>query len=81
VDRPDRSLEVPEPDLVESESDERPEPPDEDLEAPEADASEQRTPLVEQADQLPPTVPDEVNPADRAEQERDVTLDEDEYRP
>jgi hypothetical protein len=79
--RTDPSFEVPEPDLAESQADERPEPAGGDLETPEADASEQRQPLVEEADELPQTVPDEVNPADRVEQERDVALDEDEYRP
>lgn len=79
VSSPD--LEVPEPDRAETEVDELDEPVEVDLEAPEADASEQRTEVVEGAEKLRPTLPDEVDPADRVEQERDVVLDEDEYRP
>jgi len=74
-------LEVSESDLAEAWADTVDDQSDMDLEALEADADDERQPVAEQEGRQPPTVPDEVNPADRAEQERDVTLDEDEYRP
>jgi hypothetical protein len=51
-----------------------------DLEAPEADAVEQGTVVHGTEDVLAPTTPDEVNPADYAEQQRVVSLEEDDYR-
>lgn len=51
-----------------------------DVEAPLADAVEQRTELLDTADGSPVPVPYEVDPADRAEQQRVVDLDEDDYR-
>jgi hypothetical protein len=55
-----------------------------DLEAPDADAAEQDTPAFPDAE-LDTTdeagdTPDEVDPADRAEQQRSVELGDDEYR-
>ncbi len=51
-----------------------------DVEAPPTDTVEQRTDLLDTADGSPVPVPDEVDPADRAEQQRVVDLDEDDYR-
>lgn len=50
------------------------------IEAPEADAAEQQRPLLEEDRGWPQRIPLEVDPADRAEQERTVELDEDDYR-
>ncbi|HSA50141.1 MAG TPA: hypothetical protein VLH10_08525 [Yinghuangia sp.] len=58
-----------------------PAPDDLDLEAPEADVAEQRATIVEDEDALVwAPVPDGVDPADRTDQQRVVTPDEDEYR-
>jgi hypothetical protein len=60
-----------------------------DLEAPEADAAEQRVAVVDDesdaddsdaGDGAESEVPYEVDPADRAEQQRSVGLGDDEYR-
>jgi hypothetical protein len=56
---------------------------DESLEAPEADRAEQQADVVpaRDSDRGRPAVPLEVDPADAAEQAREVALDEDEdYR-
>ncbi|WP_340558216.1 hypothetical protein [Streptomyces sp. GSL17-111] len=50
-------------------------------ETPEADAAEQRTEVREPQDgPSAAPIPDDVNPADAAEQARVVELDEDDYR-
>ncbi|RJL33647.1 hypothetical protein D5H75_11980 [Bailinhaonella thermotolerans] len=58
-------------------------PMTDDIEAPEADAVEQHQRL-DPPDDLPGgyprSVPFDVDPADAADQEREVRLDEDEYR-
>ncbi|UGQ14404.1 hypothetical protein LO772_12920 [Yinghuangia sp. ASG 101] len=65
---------------------EAPAPDDIDIEAPEADVAEQRTTVVEEEDEDEGAalgwapVPDGVDPADRTDQQRVVTRDEDEYR-
>lgn len=51
-----------------------------DLEAPEADAAEQRAPLTPPEGEAPRPAPLDADPADVAEQERVVELDEDDYR-
>ena len=51
-----------------------------DAEAPVADALEQQADVVDAADEPASPVPDDVDPADRAEQARAVSLDEDDYR-
>ena len=60
-----------------------------DLEAPEADAAEQVAAVVDDEsdaddiyadDESPDDVPFEVDPADRADQQRSVGLGDDEYR-
>lgn len=54
-----------------------------DLEAAEEDVAEQRAPVLDEDDDDEPSAAhdsDESDPADRAEQERSVALDEDEYR-
>ncbi|MBO1337065.1 hypothetical protein [Streptomyces sp. VRA16 Mangrove soil] len=53
-----------------------------DVEAPEADAAEQSADLTPDGDDVPgePADPDGSNEADRAEQARVVSLDEDDYR-
>ncbi|MBD0291947.1 MAG: hypothetical protein ICV70_00030 [Jiangellaceae bacterium] len=55
------------------------EPVEPDLEAPEADAVEQQQDVLV-ADDEPPAVPYDVDPADAAEQSRTVPYDEDDYR-
>lgn len=55
-----------------------------DLEKPVPDADEQRRDLVEDesepSGEVPASLPFDVNEADAAEQHREVTLDEDDYR-
>jgi hypothetical protein len=73
-----------------SESDFRPTEPDDALtsdditdapdDAPEADAVEQHRGVVDEDDEVPPSVPFDVDPADAYEQNRVVDYDEDEYR-
>lgn len=60
--------------------DEVPAQDDLDLEASEADVAEQRTTVVEEEGGAWEPVPDGVDPADRADQRRVVTPDEEEYR-
>ncbi|EST23384.1 hypothetical protein N566_25855 [Streptomycetaceae bacterium MP113-05] len=51
------------------------------FEAPEADAAEQQTELLQQrTEPITDRGSDEVNPADAAEQDRVVEVNEDEYR-
>lgn len=61
-----------------------PAPDDVAIEAPEADVAEQRTTVLEEEDEsgalVWAPVPDGVDPADRTDQQRVVTRDEDEYR-
>ena len=52
----------------------------EDPEAPEADALEQRAEVAPGGGGSVSATPDEVNPADHAEQQQVVALDEDDYR-
>ncbi|MGW1023092.1 hypothetical protein ACWD4J_05120 [Streptomyces sp. NPDC002577] len=55
--------------------------PEIDVEAPEADAAEQHADLApNRDDSLQDSDPDQANEADRVEQARVVTLDEDDYR-
>lgn len=50
-------------------------------EVPEADAAEQATPLVDDEETgWPRRLPDDADEGDAAEQVRQVTLDEDDYR-
>lgn len=73
-----------------SDSDFRPNDPDDvppssdeavsDVEAPEADAAEQRRSVRDHDDDIPGSVPYDVDPADAAEQHRVVDFDEDDYR-
>ena len=51
-----------------------------DPEAPEADAMEQHTEVRPSGEQPVFSAPDDVDPADHAEQQRVVALDEDDYR-
>lgn len=51
------------------------------LEAPEADAAEQHLGVRDDDERrLPPALPAEADPADAADQDREVDLDEDDYR-
>lgn len=65
-------------------SEEVPAPDDLDIEAPEADVAEQRVPVLEDEEEdealVWAPVPDDVDPADRTEQQRVVAHDDDEYR-
>jgi hypothetical protein len=73
-----------------SDSDFRPSDPDEvpptsdettpAVDAPEADAAEQRRPVRDDDDDIPNSIPYDVDPADAAEQHRVVDFDEDDYR-
>lgn len=68
------------PEARNHEPEEVPAPEDLDLEAPEADVAEQRTEVVEEDEKVWEPVPDGVDPADRTDQRRVVTPDEEEYR-
>jgi len=51
-----------------------------DIEVPEADAVEQRATVSTEAVSRVASIPPEADPADAADQQREVELDDDEYR-
>lgn len=72
------SVDPTDPDTFEDAYEEEPEATT--IEAPEADAAEQHAELLRQRNEPITGRPDEVNPADAAEQARVVEENEDEYR-